>query len=130
MKDCNSCGKCCLKWGSDGLSATAAEIDWWETHRPDIARFVADGRIWIDPVTNDYFSRCPWLREAPDGKRFLCEIYDVRPEDCRLYPSNISEMVRDECEMLEPGDFKDAKRAQRKLDQIMIDSRSWDGMRS
>ena len=127
MKECNSCGKCCQKWGSDGLSATAEEIDWWETHRPDIARFVDGGRIWIDPQTSDYFPRCPWLRESADGKRFLCDIYEVRPEDCRLYPSNIDEMVRDDCEMLEPCDLDDRGRAERKLDAIMIHDRRRSG---
>lgn len=123
MKDCNSCGKCCEKYGGDSLSATADEIEWWEAHRPDIARYVNDGKIWIDPETNDYFARCPWLRQASDGKRFTCDIYDVRPEDCRHYPTNIAEMVRDDCEMLEKRDLADLKRAQRKLDEIMIDSR-------
>ena len=123
MKECNSCGKCCLKWGSDSLSASAEEIDWWETYRPDIARYVHEGKIWIDPATKDYFPRCPWLRESADGRRFSCDIYDVRPEDCRLYPVDIAEMVRDECEMLEKRDLADLRRAQRKLDEIMIDSR-------
>jgi len=123
VKDCNSCGKCCEKYGNDGLAATAAEIEWWETHRPDIARFVHDRKIWIDPETKDYFARCPWLRKSPDGRKYHCDIYAVRPEDCRHYPTKIAEMIRDDCEMLEKRDLFDLKRAQRKLDEIMIDSR-------
>ena len=129
MKNCNSCGKCCENYGSDSLSATAEEIDWWETYRPEIAHYVKDGKIWIDPTTGDYVARCPWLQKSPDGKKFTCDIYDVRPEDCRLYPTDIAEMIRDECEMIERRDLVDLKRAQRKLDEIMIDSRRPAGRR-
>ena len=130
MKSCNSCGKCCEKWGNDGLSASAEEIDWWETYRPDVARYARNGKIWIDPATNEYFARCPWLRKSTDGKIFSCEIYDVRPEDCRHYPVDIADMLRDDCEMLEHRDLVDLKRAQRKLDELMIDSRPPAGRRS
>lgn len=123
MKNCNSCGKCCENWGDGGLSATAEEISWWETNRPDIARFVQGEKIWIDPDTGEHFARCPWLRKVPDRQKFTCDIYDVRPEDCRHYPTHIAEMVRDDCEMLEPGDLANVGRAQRRLDAIMIVSR-------
>jgi Fe-S-cluster containining protein len=123
MKDCNSCGKCCETAGNGGLSAGPAEIDWWETHRPDIARYVQGSRIWVDPATGEYFARCPFLQKAPGSKRFTCDIYDDRPEDCRHYPVDIAQMVRDDCEMLERRDLLDLKRAQKKLDEIMIDSR-------
>ncbi|MGI9262623.1 MAG: YkgJ family cysteine cluster protein [Woeseiaceae bacterium] len=123
MKNCNACGKCCTRGGNGGLSASTEEIDWWENYRPDIFRFVANDKIWIDPETGDYFARCPWLREAPDGKSFTCDIYENRPEECRHYPIDIGQMVEDECEMLERRDLLDLKRAQRDLDNIMIDSR-------
>ena len=119
MKDCNSCGKCCETAGNGGLSASAEEIEWWETYRPDIAKFAADGKIWINPDTNEYFARCPWLRRSPDGSKTLCEIYDDRPEDCRHYPVDIEQMVRHDCEMLERGDLKDIKQAQRRLNVLM-----------
>lgn len=116
MKDCNSCGKCCENWGADGLSATREEIAWWQDHRPDIAHYISDdGRIWIDPDTGQHVSRCPWLTPAPDGRRKLCAIYAVRPEDCRLYPSNVKEMQLDECEMLEARDIAHPERAERQL---------------
>ena len=123
MKSCNSCGKCCENWGNDGLSASAEDIERWETYRPDIARYVHDDKIWIDPATGDNFARCPWLRTSQDGKKTTCDIYDDRPEDCRLYPSNVAEMIQDNCEMIERRDLANLKRAQRKLDNIMIDSR-------
>ncbi len=123
MKSCNSCGKCCETAGNGGLSASPEDIDRWEEHRPDIARYVQDGKIWIDPETGDYFARCPWLKEAPSGVGTFCAIYEDRPEDCRHYPIDIEQMVRHGCEMLEPHDLNNVKRAQRKLDEIMIESR-------
>ena len=123
MKNCNSCGKCCETAGNGGLSATAEEIDYWETYRPDIAEYVDGNRIWVDPKTGEYFARCPFLQRTPDGKKTTCDIYEDRPEDCRHYPVDIPQMIEDECEMLEARDLKDLRRAQRKLDEIMIDSR-------
>ncbi len=129
MKQCNSCGKCCETAGNGGLSATAEEIDWWQAHRPDIARYARGGKIWIDPATNAYFARCPWLRTSADGKKSTCDIYTDRPEDCRHYPVDIAQMIRHDCEMLEPRDRQNTARAQRRLDQIMIDVRPPAGSR-
>ncbi len=123
MKNCNSCGRCCETAGNGGLSASPEEIDYWETYRPDIARFVDGKRIWVDPETGEYFARCPFLQRSPDGKKTTCEIYEDRPEDCRHYPVDIEQMLLDNCEMLEPRDLKNLRHAQRKLDSIMIDSR-------
>ncbi len=123
MKDCNQCGKCCTNYGGGDLSATAAEVDHWEDARPDIARYVRDGRIWIDPETGETLKRCPWLQQLPGQTKFICQIYDERPEDCRYYPVHIADMVKDECEMLEQRDLDDLRRAQRKLDALMADSR-------
>ncbi|MCJ7590181.1 MAG: hypothetical protein MUO51_02390 [Woeseiaceae bacterium] len=105
------------------MSASAEEIDWWETHRPDIARYAIGGKIWVDPATGEYFARCPWLQKSPDGKRFTCDIYDDRPEDCRYYPVDIAQMIEDQCEMLEPRDLLNHRKAQRELDLLMADSR-------
>ena len=123
MKDCNSCGRCCEIYGANSLSASDEDIERWETYRPDIARLVVDGKLWIDPETGDYFDRCPWLTRSADGSRFTCDIYADRPEDCRHYPVTIPDMIHDGCEMLERRDLADLKRAQRNLDTIMIDSR-------
>lgn len=124
MKHCNSCGRCCEIYGGSGLSASAEDIAGWETHRPDIARYVRDGKLWIDPSTGDYFDRCPWLEQSGGAaKTFVCAIYDDRPEDCRHYPVTVSDVVRDGCEMLERRDLADLKRAQRALDAIMRTSR-------
>ena len=128
MKECNQCGKCCIKYADGGLSATAAEIDWWEAARPDIAIYAHHGKIWCDPVTGEPLERCPWLREDPSTtqtrqKKYSCGIYFDRPDDCRQYPVNITEMVVDECEMIEVRDLKDSHRAQISLDRIMATSR-------
>ena len=109
MKDCNQCGKCCVIYADGGLSASQQEIDAWEESRPDIFAFVRDGKIW----------------EQEDQARYVCSIYDDRPNDCRLYPSNIDEMLRDECEMLEPHDLSNTTKAQKTLDELMAESRSF-----
>ena len=120
MKDCNQCGKCCKKYGGDGgLSATHEEIDWWQSHRPNIAKFVQRGQIWVDPETGDSLGVCPWLRKAPDQEVYTCDIYFDRPEDCRDYPSLVSEMIADECEMIEVVDLQDLTKAQARLNQLM-----------
>lgn len=117
MKDCNQCGKCCLKYGGNGgLSATEEEIEWWQAHRPKIARYVKDGNIWVDPDTGKYFSQCPWLRKTDN--KYSCDIYFDRPEDCRTYPSLVSEMIRDECEMIELKDLRNPH-AQGLLNDLM-----------
>ena len=123
MKDCNQCGKCCIRYGGGSLTATTSEIDWWEDHRPDVYAYVRDGNIWVSPVTGKQMSRCPWLRKLPKQEKYICRIYDVRPEDCKQYPVNIDEMVRDECEMLERRDLVNPRKAQRDLDLLMADSR-------
>ncbi len=123
MKDCNQCGKCCIKYGNGGLSASASEIDYWENYKPEIARFVNDGNIWNDPETGKPLELCPWLRKLPNQDKYLCQIYNNRPDDCKLYPGTIEEMIRDECEMLEARDLEYPKQAQKDLNRLMADSR-------
>ena len=123
MKECNQCGKCCTRYGGGSLTATNDEIDWWEENRPEIFNHVGDGRIWISPVTGKTMARCPWLRKLPGQAKYICRIYYDRPDDCKHYPVDIEQMVRDDCEMLEPRDLARPKQAQEKLDRIMADSR-------
>ncbi len=92
-------------------------------HRPDIARYVQDGKIWINPETGEYFARCPWIQDSPDENKIYCQIYHDRPAECRHYPIDIEQMVRHDCEMLERRDLVDIKRAQKTLDLMMSDSR-------
>ena len=123
MKECNQCGKCCSKYGGSGLSVSPSELEYWETFRPDLYRYVYDGKIWINPETKEQLQQCPWLRKIPNQEKYSCDIYFDRPDDCRYYPSTIAEMVMDECEMLESHDLVNTKQAQIRLDRIMADSR-------
>lgn len=128
MKDCNQCGKCCIKYGAGDLSATQEEIDLWELFNPEIFDYVKNNEIWFDPKSGARLNRCPFLDIAPKTKpdeknKYTCSIYLDRPEDCRHYPSLIAEMVRDECEMIEVSDLKKPKQAQGALDKLMQDSR-------
>ncbi|AQQ01581.1 MULTISPECIES: YkgJ family cysteine cluster protein [Pseudoalteromonas] len=129
MKQCNQCGKCCTKYGGGDLSASKEEIDLWELFNPEIFEYVKNNEIWFDPKSGVRLTTCPFLELAPKKdplakNMYTCSIYLDRPEDCRHYPSLISEMIRDECEMIEPIDIKNQTRAQIKLDVLMIDSRS------
>ena len=128
MKDCNQCGKCCIKYGDGDLSATQEEIDLWEIFNPEIFEFVKHNEIWFDPQSGLRLTRCPFLDIAPKASpsekdKYTCSIYLDRPEDCRHYPSLIAEMVRDGCEMIEITDLAKPKQAQVKLDLLMQDSR-------
>jgi Fe-S-cluster containining protein len=123
VKDCNQCGKCCINYSDGGLSASRSEIDWWETYRPEIFRYVRDGKIWISPVTGKQLLVCPWLEKTPDQKKYICGIYFDRPDDCKHYPVTIDQMVQDECEMLEARDLVNPKQGQKTLDNLMADSR-------
>jgi len=116
MIECNQCGKCCTNYSNGGLSASTSEIEYWEIHRPDIYKYVRDGNIWMDPESGKQIDLCPWLRKLPEQNRFICDIYLDRPEDCRTYPARISDMVKDECEMLEKRDLADLDHAQATLE--------------
>lgn len=109
MRPCNQCGKCCIRYADGGLAASSEEIERWEIERPDIFAFVKDGQIWYSPEAGKALARCPWLvgEEAP----YSCAIYEDRPEDCRSYPLNLTDMVRDECEMLDARDLQDQPKA-------------------
>lgn len=123
MKDCNACGKCCTLYGGGGLSATDDELDFWEVFRPEIHRFVREGNIWSDPESGEVLLVCPWLEKVTGEEKYHCKIYFDRPEDCRHYPVTVEEMIRDDCEMLEPSDLIDLKRSQLLLDSLMASSR-------
>jgi len=115
MKACNSCGKCCVKYSNGGLSASPEDLDNWESLKPEIYRYVRDGKIWMDPATGKQIDLCPWLRREPNQEQYSCAIYFDRPEDCRIYPATVQDMIKDECEMLEPKDFADLSRAAQRL---------------
>ena len=123
MKECNQCGKCCVNYSNGGLSATADEVEYWEIFRPHISNFVSGGKIWIDPDTGQQLKRCPWLKQLPGEDKYICDIYFDRPDDCKHYPVTIEQMVKDECDMLEPKDLADPIQGQNDLDQLMIDCR-------
>jgi Fe-S-cluster containining protein len=129
MKACNQCGKCCIKYGGGDLDASKQEIDLWELFNPEIFEYVKNYEIWFDPKSGLKLTTCPFLEVVPQKNllaknKYTCGIYLDRPEDCRHYPSLISEMINDECEMIEASDLQNQRKAQTKLDILMIDSRS------
>jgi Fe-S-cluster containining protein len=128
MQDCNSCGKCCIKYSNGDLSASDQDIDMWQLFKPDIAAYVKKGLIWFSPKSGKLLSLCPFLREAknpekPDKTMYTCDIYYDRPEDCRFYPVTVKQMINDECEMLQQGDLLNPQKAQKDLDKLLEESR-------
>lgn len=123
MKECNQCGKCCIKYSNGGLSVSASEIESWDIFRPELLKYVRDGNIWINPDTGKPLELCPWLTKLADQNKYICDIYHDRPDDCKYYPVTIEQMINDDCEMLEPNDIKKPKQAQKILDNLMSDSR-------
>jgi Fe-S-cluster containining protein len=123
MKDCNQCGKCCVKYGNGRLSVTSHEVDVWVLFSPDIAEYVAGGKIWVSPESGKQLDYCPWLRKDPQRNLYTCDIYYDRPDDCKYYPVTVQQMIKDECEMLEEDDLMDPIKAQSQLDKLMADSR-------
>ena len=121
MKNCNQCGKCCIKYSNDGLSASEDEIKHWDIFKPEIYNFVNDGKIWMDPKSGEQLEICPWLRK--EKNLYTCDIYFDRPNDCKYYPVTIEQMINDECEMIEERDLKKPEQAQKKLNKLMADSR-------
>ncbi len=125
MKDCNQCGKCCTKYGGGDLDVSSEEVEFWQIFNPEIAEYVVNGEIWFDPKSGEKLEQCPFLELVANSipAKYTCSIYLNRPEDCRLYPSLIAEMVRDGCEMIEITDLDSPHKAQAKLDELMKDSR-------
>lgn len=123
MKECNQCGKCCIKYSNGGLSASSSEIEWWDIFRPDIYRYVNNNKIWNDPETGAELTLCPWLRKDPDRNIYTCDIYYDRPDDCKHYPVTVEQMINDDCEMLEQRDLSAPEKAQNILDKLMANSR-------
>jgi Fe-S-cluster containining protein len=92
---CRQCGHCCrsLDYHSELNDADVAH--WRESGRKDILEWVAvttsgDGkpayRIWVSPETARIVTPCPFLKQDPDTRRWLCRIHDVKPGICRQYP--------------------------------------------
>lgn len=123
MKSCNQCGKCCTIFSDGGLTASESEIESWRLFRPDIYQYVSAGKIWVNPDNGEQFTQCPWLQKLPDQNKYMCAIYNDRPNDCKYFPTTIEEMVIHECEMLEAHDLTNPRQAQKILDKLMIDDR-------
>jgi len=88
------------------LEATGEDVKRWRHEgRHDILRFAEVlGRpddpwadLWADQVTGAERFRCPFVRKVRGQNRYLCTIYETRPQVCRDYtpwePNTICEVV-------------------------------------
>jgi uncharacterized protein len=98
---CTNCGKCCTNPSFMGtLTATVDDVKRWRREgRRDILRFEDGGDLWVDRETGDERSRCPFVRKVRGQNRYLCTIYETRPQVCRDYvpwsgePNDVCEVV-------------------------------------
>lgn len=76
------------------LEATGEGVERWRREgRHDILRFAyVLGRpndpwadLWIDAQTGEERLRCPFVRKIRGQSRYLCTIYETRPQVCRDY---------------------------------------------
>ena len=106
---CQRCGKCCrvatqLVQGDATIQDVAC---WIGEGRYDILQWVgpmivpdsddAMFDIWVNPKTQDFVKRCPWLRKQEGSSVYECAIYDVRPAACREWPVDLAEGQRIGC---------------------------------
>lgn len=94
---CSRCGRCCVAQGS-GFTMMPEDYRRWNVQgRQDILRYIwqcrspgdCDGKWevwidWIDPVTGENLSHCPFLARAGLGKR-ACAIHDTKPQICEKF---------------------------------------------
>ena len=104
---CTNCGKCCTNTSYMGnLTASGKDVKRWRREgRTDILAFVCvmgppdnpSADLWVDQNDNERL-RCPFVRKVPNQNRYLCRIYETRPQMCRDYtpwaPGTICEIVR------------------------------------
>jgi Fe-S-cluster containining protein len=90
------------------LGATGDDVKRWRRERrDDILRFASVlgppgnpyADLWIDEFDEKgrERSRCPFVRKVRGQNRYLCTIYETRPQVCRDYepwaPGSICEVV-------------------------------------
>jgi Fe-S-cluster containining protein len=107
---CTNCGKCCTNPDfMRSLDATGDDVKRWRREgRQDILRFASvlgppdnpSADLWVDDRTGIERNRCPFVRKVRGQNRYLCTIYETRPQVCRDYepwaPGSICEVVDDE----------------------------------
>src|ERR1700722_3880388 len=104
---CTRCGEGCTnEHYMETLSATEADLNRWHAERrtdilkdADVIVPGAGADVWV-PSEGKELSRCACLHKERKGGKYKCGIYETRPEACRGYAHSVSQMIRDECEIL------------------------------
>lgn len=99
--ECVQCGRCCLDL-SDAYQTSIPDSDvsrWDRENRYDILEWVSAGLndVWINPVTGEPVSRCPWLRKLPEKEKYICRIHETKPEHCRNFPKSKRHALENGC---------------------------------
>jgi|SRR6516164_8874653 len=107
---CTNCGKCCTNPAFMGtLQATGEDVKRWRRQRRhDILRFASVlgppedpwADLWVDDERDGLeHERCPFVRKVRGQPRYLCTIYETRPQVCRDYEPWAPDSI---CEVVEP----------------------------
>jgi Fe-S-cluster containining protein len=84
---CRGCGQCCELFGGNLRASARDRQRWQQEGRKDLLERVNHlGWIWIDPATNTFFPRCPYLQRI-DAETAHCTIHATKPEMCQAYPT-------------------------------------------
>ena len=105
---CQNCGKCCIDFGDAYNHEVGDEqVQIWRDNAPHILQWVEQGSryshdCWINPHTNDYVERCPWLRiyKSPRYKNVQgarCLIQAWKPDRCRNFPVTVGQALSFGC---------------------------------
>ena len=112
---CLQCGRCCRLLDYHKELTHEDYLLWKSLGRTDIMERVGLIRksgeivayvIWIDPVTRQVSEKCPWLKKDSENNRYLCRIYEVRPEICRQYPGTGKHGQMTGCSAFKPRSMK------------------------
>lgn len=84
---CLQCGQCCESFGGH-LRASPHDLRRWQDQgRQDLLDSANRlGWVWVDPATKERVSPCPHI-DRSDPEKVCCDIYEIRPDMCRDYPT-------------------------------------------
>jgi Fe-S-cluster containining protein len=109
---CRQCGNCCQNLKYHNACYEKDYKQWEALDRKDILEKVIiirsksqrpQYKIWKEPGTSRFYSKCPWLQPSSIKNRYECRIHDVKPEYCRQYPLTRKHAMMTGCK----GIFKD-----------------------
>lgn len=108
---CTSCGRCCEKYGHDP-KVDLEDIGRWVYENEHDHKQAKRLLYWTDIYMLDIWvsekgvepKKCPFLRyQKSNGhkQKSYCQVNDIKPNSCYLYPVDYEQAVRDGCEIVD-----------------------------